>query len=61
MTKVELEFENKDDLKLFLKVIESDLDTIEYVEKAYYGGNKFFDEALVLNSVKDQLKEVIND
>ena len=59
--KIELEFKNEDDLKLFLKTIESDLDVIENTEKVYNGGKKYFKEALVLTSVKNQLKEVIDD
>lgn len=61
MIKVELEFKNEDDLKLFLKTIESDLDTIEYVEKAYNGGKKYFDVTPILISIKNQLKEVVDD
>lgn len=58
---IKLEFEDKYDLKRFYKTIEDRLETIKYIEDVYGGNYNLYTDALMLNSVKNQLKKVIDD
>ena len=58
---IKLEFENKNDLKRFYKIIENNLETIEYVEYAYGGDDNLYNDTSMLSSIKNQLKKVIDD